>query len=128
MAYNERQMRLLGTIVANHGKKSASAVFADYEAHLQKALLSAPKYSSNINVLTHALGFFSDNISSDEKKFYLNSIEEYRREQVPLSVPINIARSYIVRFKEKYLSKQTFFEPYPFNLVRVRDSGKGRGA
>ena len=126
MAYSQKEMRLMGRIVANTGKRKTVAVLQDYEEHLRGALSSAPKYTANINVLIHALGYFSDKISPEERKFYLNSIEEYRREQVPLTVPLNIARSYIVRFREGYLSKQTFFEPYPFELVRVRDSGKGR--
>lgn len=70
MAYSEKEMRLMGHTVANHGRKRAASVFAEYEGHLQNALSNAPRYAS----------------------------------------------------------KQTFFEPYPFELVRVRDSGKGRGA
>jgi uncharacterized protein YbgA (DUF1722 family) len=31
-----------------------------------------------------------------------------------------------VRFEREYLSQQTFFEPYPEELVSVVDSGKGR--
>ena len=55
-----------------------------------------------------------------------NSLEEFSREQVPLSVPLNIIRSYIVRFKVGYLAQQKYFQPYPPDLVQVTDSGKGR--
>lgn len=126
MAYSQKELRLMGKLVANFEKKKPRDIFAEYETHLDAGLANMPKYKSNINVLMHALGYFSDKISSDEKHFFLNSIEEYRREQVPFSVPLSLIRSYIVRFKEDYLMQQSFFGPYPIELSGVRDSGKGR--
>lgn len=126
MAYNQKELKTMGQIVANHQKKEVSSVFKDYEAHLYSAMAAIPKYTSNINVMMHALGYFSKKLSSEEKRFFLNTLEEYRREQIPLSVPLSILRSYIVRFKEKYLEDQSFFHPYPAEFLAVRDSGKGR--
>jgi len=126
MAYNQEELKVMGQIVANHQKKEVDVVFMDYREHLYKALAIPPKYTSNINVMMHALGYFSKKLSSEEKKFFLNTLEEYRREQAPLSVPLSLLRSYIVRFKEDYLMQQTFFEPYPAEFLAVRDSGKGR--
>ncbi|MFH1878133.1 MAG: DUF523 and DUF1722 domain-containing protein [Candidatus Omnitrophota bacterium] len=126
MAYNQKELKVMGQIVANHDKKEINDVIEDYREHLYKALAGLPKYTSNINVMMHALGYFSKKLSSDEKRFFLNTLEEYRREQAPLSVPLSLLRSYIVRFKEDYLMRQTFFEPYPVEFVAVRDSGKGR--
>ena len=74
----------------------------------------------------HGLGYFSNELSSDEKAFFLDSLERYRAESVPLSVPLNIIRSFVVRFHEDYLAQQTFFEPYPEELMEITDSGKGR--
>ena len=74
----------------------------------------------------HGLGYFSEKLSSDEKAFFLDSLERYRAGSVPLSVPLNIIRAFIVRFQENYLAQQTFFEPYPEELMEITDSGKGR--
>ena len=126
MAYNQKELKIMGQIVANFEKKKIEAVIADYQDHVYKALAGLPKYSSNINVMMHAFGYFSERLSSEEKRFFLNTLEEYRREQTPLSVPLSLLRSYIVRFKEGYLMQQTFFEPYPVEFLAVRDSGKGR--
>ena len=125
MSYNQSELRQMGPVVANHEKKNIDILFKEYEDHLNRALAGHMKYTSNINVMTHAFGYFSGELSSEEKRFFLNTLEEYRREQVPLSVPVSILRSYIVRFKEEYLSAQTFFKPYPLDFVSVRDSGKG---
>ena len=35
--------------------------------------------------------------------------------------------AWIVRYENAYLMAQTFFAPYPEELVKVADSGKGRG-
>ena len=126
MAYNQERMRILGRIVANPDKRPFGELIRDYEEHLVGAFSKASRYTSNINVLMHGLGYFSDELSSNEKAFFLDSLERYRSGSIPLSVPLNIIRSLIVRFQEDYLVQQTFFEPYPEGLMEITDSGKGR--
>lgn len=126
MSYNQKEMRLLGGIVANFEKKPINEVFNDYERHLFNAFKQVPKYMSSINVLMHGLGYFSKNLSHKEKAFFLDILEKYRLKRVPLSVPISILRSYIVRFNQEYLMQQNFFKPYPEGLIEISDSGKGR--
>ncbi len=128
MSYNQKELSVMGRIVANHEKKSLAEVFRAYEESLYRALGRAARYTSNMNILLHALGYFKDKLSSSEKKFFLDTTEGYKTGKIPLSVPCNLLKSYIVRFDEKYLAAQTFFEPYPFELVEITDSGKGRGA
>ena len=127
MAYNQKELRILGAIVANHTKNKPEQVFADYAEHFKKVFDKPAKYTANINVLMHAFGYFSGQLSSAEKRYFLNLFEEYRREQIPLSVPLRLLHSQVIRFNEKYLMQQTFFEPYPMDLVEITDSGKGRG-
>jgi len=126
MAYNQKELRILGRIVANPQKRPVDKVLNDYEEHLAAAFTRPPRYLSNINVLMHALGFFTKQLSSGEKGFFLDSLERYRSEKVPLSVPLNLARAWVVRFGEEYLGPQTFFAPYPEALMEITDSGKGR--
>lgn len=127
MAYNQKELRILGSIVANHVQNKPEKVFSDYAEHFKKAFDKPAKFTSNINVLMHGLGYFAEQLSSAEKKFFLNTLEEYRREQIPLSVPLRLLRAHIIRFNEKYLMQQVFFDPYPLDLVEITDSGKGRG-
>jgi uncharacterized protein YbgA (DUF1722 family)/uncharacterized protein YbbK (DUF523 family) len=126
MAYNQERMRVLGRIVANPDKRPFGELIKDYEEHLVGAFSKSARYTSNINVLMHGLGYFSKELSSNEKAFFLDSLERYRSGSIPLSVPLNIIGSLIVRFQEDYLMKQTFFEPYPEDLMEITDSGKGR--
>jgi uncharacterized protein YbgA (DUF1722 family)/uncharacterized protein YbbK (DUF523 family) len=126
MAYSQKALRILGRLVANPDRRPVDQVLEAYEGGLRGALTTAPRNTSCINVLMHALGYFSKGLSTKEKAFFLETLEEYRQQRVPLSVPIGIIRSYVVRFEQPYLDDQTFFEPYPEDLVNVTDSGKGR--
>jgi uncharacterized protein YbgA (DUF1722 family) len=126
MAYNQSEMRVLGRIVANHDGQPADAVYAAYAEHLSAALERSARYTASINVLMHAMGYFSEGLLSSEKTFFLECLEDYRAGRAPLSVPTSILRSWIVRFGQAYLAQQTFFEPYPEGLVAITDSGKGR--
>jgi uncharacterized protein YbgA (DUF1722 family)/uncharacterized protein YbbK (DUF523 family) len=126
MAYNEQELRLMGRIVANPQKKPVAEVLAEYETHLWEALAGPPRRTAGINVLMHALGYFSKQLSSEEKAYFLDSLEKYRAKKAPLSVPVSILGAWIVRFEEPYLARQTFFAPYPEPLIAISDSGKGR--
>jgi len=126
MAYHQTELRLLGRIVANPQKNAVADVMRDYEVHLWNAFLRPARSTANINVLMHALGYFSKQLTSREKAFFLDALEQYRNGKIPLSVPANLLRSWIIRFEEKYLLPQTFFSPYPDELMEISDSGKGR--
>ena len=126
MAYSEVVMRQLGKLGANEEHRPAADVFRDYGALLPRAFSGPPKYTAAINVLMHALGYFKEGLSSEEKAFFLDSLQRYRTGKVPLSVPVGILRSWVVRFREPYLAQQALFQPYPEELIEIADSGKGR--
>jgi uncharacterized protein YbgA (DUF1722 family)/uncharacterized protein YbbK (DUF523 family) len=126
MTYSQKMLRELGLIVANHDKKPVSLVFQDYTKALFQAFMKAPRYSSTINVLMHILGYFSKHLTAKEKSFFLDTLEKYRLEKIPVSVPLTILSSWIVRFEVKYLTNQTLFHPYSEALMQISDSGKGR--
>ena len=126
MAYSEVVMRQLGKLGANEEHRPAADVFRDYGALLPRAFSGPPKYTAAINVMMHALGYFKEGLSSEEKAFFLDSLQRYRTGKVPLSVPVGILRSWVVRFREPYLAQQALFQPYPEELIEIADSGKGR--
>ena len=127
MAYNQSAMRLLGRLTANPDKRNFRDLATEYETVLSCALAKMSRYASNINVLMHVLGYFKKDLSSREKSYFLDTVERYRDGKVPLSVCTGILKSWIVRFNEQYLAQQTYFSPYPHELVEITDSGKGRG-
>ena len=123
MTYSEVVMRQLGKIGANEEHKPVADVHKDYGALLPRAFASPPKYTAAINVLMHALGYFRDGLTSEEKAFLLDSLQRFRAGKMPLSVPVGILRSWVVRFNQPYLVQQVLFQPYPEALMDIADSG-----
>lgn len=118
-AYNEKRMRILGRIVANHEHLETDEVYQLYEPTLHKALKRAARCTSYVNVLMNSLGYFSRDLTSGEKQFFLDQLERYRNGKIPLVVPVDIMRSWIIRTEQQYLGEQTFFNPYPEELMDI---------
>ena len=126
MGYNQTQMRAMGRIVANQEQHDFDVVINNYDYHLKLALARTPKFTAIINVLMHAFGGFKDVLSKEEKQFFLESLEEYRDERIPLSAVLHVLRAWAIKHENSYLLSQIFMEPYPHTLVEITDSGKGR--
>lgn len=126
MSYNQRDMRILGRLVGNENREPIEKIMSQYETHLHHALSKNPRRSSHINTLMHGLGYFSKKLTSKEKAYFLDLLENYRNHKIPLSAILTVLESWIIKYDEEYLARQTFFEPYPTELVEISDSGKGR--
>ena len=68
---------------------------------------------------TRLAQFFCDSSTFAKKAFFLEILENYRAGRVPLSVASHVLGSWMVRFKEDYLTQQTFFHPYPAELMDI---------
>jgi len=117
MGYSQKELRNLGNILANQEKQPLPSVFAEYEQHLHNAFSKAPRYTSQINVINHVFGYVSQVLKENERKFYVSLLQKFRDGLIPLSVPINLVRSWVIRFEQPYLLPQTFFQPYPDELL-----------
>ena len=118
-AYNQKELRILGKLAANQEHKTFNETIKTYETHLYNALARTPSVGANINVMLKIMGYFSHQLSKDEKSFYLSSVEKYKAGRLPLSACLSILKAWIVRFKQEYLSNQTVLEPYPEQLVEL---------
>jgi len=119
-AYNQSLMRLMGNILANHSRKPYCVVHNEYREQLFNAMVRPPTCANYINVLQNSLGYFSHKISKAEQDFFLDKLEQYRQGKIPLIAPLDVMNSWIVRFDEKYLAQQSFFHPYPEDLMDVK--------
>lgn len=126
MSYSPGYLKKLGQIVANHEKKPVKDLLVDYK-HLMMKLFSVPtKVGRNINMLHHLFGYFSNELKSQEKAYFLDILQDYHSKRIPFSVPLNLIYSWTIRFNEEYLMRQKIFNPFPADLNKVNDSGKGR--
>jgi len=120
MAYSQKELKILGQIIANQ----EGQMIDDYEKHLFNAFMHIPRSTSNINIFMHAFGYFKKKLIPKEKNFFFEIVEKYSNGKITLSAICLIIKSWIIRFNEDYLAKQTFFESYPAALTATSDSGK----
>ena len=126
MSYSSAHLKKLGNITANREKKSVAEVYEAYRKEFCEVLKRNRRTGSNINVLLHISGYFSEKLKKEEKQFFLDKVEQYRNKMIPLSSVLSLLESWAIRFDEEYLKTQTIFNPFPKQLIRVTDSGKGR--
>jgi len=115
-AYNQKELKTLGKIASNQENKQFEEILGDYETHLHLALARTPNVGAYINVMEKIMGYFSHQLSKEEKSFFLESVARYKAGRLALSANLSVLKAWIVRFKEEYLMNQTFLEPYPEEL------------
>ena len=85
---------------------------------MYSALAHTPSAGANINVMLKIMGYFSHQLSKDEKSSSL-ILSIITAGRLPLSACLNVLKAWIVRFKQEYLSSQTVLEPYPEQLAEL---------
>jgi len=120
-AKSQNQYKALGGIVANHEKRSFDEILKLYEEGFLQAIAIKGNRGKTYNILLHIFGYFSKDISIDEKEELLISMDEYKEGIIPLIVIIKIFNLYIKRFEIDYLAKQKFLNPYPSKLALRSD-------
>ena len=76
---------------------------------------STPK--KNADVLLHMMGFLKKILTSDEKADILATIEDYRKELLPIIVPITLIQHQVKKHKIEYLLDQVYLNPHPKELM-----------
>jgi uncharacterized protein YbgA (DUF1722 family) len=72
----------------------------------------------------HLLGYFSKELSKNERQFFLETLELYRDERVPFTSAVRLLKAWAVRFQNQYLLNQTLFSPFPDDLIEWTDTGR----
>jgi uncharacterized protein YbgA (DUF1722 family)/uncharacterized protein YbbK (DUF523 family) len=120
MASHQGLLRDMGKRVASRKKSEPAELYSHYRTLLCAALSQVPRYTNNINVLQHALGHFSNRVTSDEKEYCLRLIDRYKAGHATLAEPRDLLRSWVIRFHEPSLMDQTFLPHIPWCFQTCR--------
>ena len=112
-SYSQAKLKLLGQIVANPDKNNPENTFVDYRNILLQATRLPPRFTAQINVLLHAIGYLSKELNHEEKSYFLDQIEAYRRGVLPLTALRIMLQTWLITHPSEYLKNQTWFAPYP---------------
>ena len=116
LSHSEKHYRMMGKLVAAGKDLPMEELYSRYEALLMEALKLKATARKNTNVLQHMMGYFKKHLAPDEKQEILEIIDEYRKGYIPLIVPITLMNHYVRKYREPYLSKQTYLHPHPMEL------------
>lgn len=117
MAHDVEAQRTLGRLVAGAKGKDGGRIEAAYTEAFMKALARPATTRRHVNALQHMLGYFRDRLGHAERRELAASIEDYRREIVPLIVPLTLIKHYVKLLEIEYLRDQTYLEPHPRELA-----------
>jgi uncharacterized protein YbgA (DUF1722 family)/uncharacterized protein YbbK (DUF523 family) len=108
--------RELGKLVAEGKRLGLPELLPRYHERLAQSMALKPTVRKNVDVLMHILGYFKKMLTQDEKKECLELIEHYRKEIVPLIVPVTLLNHYVRKYDVPYLRGQYYLNPHPMDL------------
>ena len=106
----------MGRLVARAKEMPLKDLLDEYQAQLLEVLKFKTTPKKNANVLMHIMGYFKEQLSSEEKKELLDVIELHRTGSVPLIVPVTLVNHYVRKYREPYLTEQVYLNPHPVEL------------
>jgi uncharacterized protein YbgA (DUF1722 family)/uncharacterized protein YbbK (DUF523 family) len=116
LSHRTKSYREMGKLVAHSKEIRIKELFAQYEESLLQALKLVATTKKNTNVLMHMAGYFKKQLTSDEKKELLETINLYREGLMPLVVPLTLVNHYVRKYSQPYLKQQYYLNPHPAEL------------
>jgi uncharacterized protein YbgA (DUF1722 family) len=117
LAHSERHYRKLGRLVAEAKKSRVADLYPVYARIFMECLTVPAATGRHANVLEHAAGYFSRQLSKDERLELVSVIQDFRRRLIPLIVPLTLVRHYVMKYKISYLADQIYLDPSPKELM-----------
>ncbi len=116
MAHSVETYRSLGKLLAEGKQHEIRGLYSNYLEQLMGALKLRATVRKNTNVLMHMLGYFKKELDKNEKQELLELIEQYRKENIPLIVPVTLLNHYVSKYEQPYLKEQFYLNPHPLEL------------
>jgi uncharacterized protein YbgA (DUF1722 family)/uncharacterized protein YbbK (DUF523 family) len=117
LAHSDPHYRRLGWLVAEAKKLAIGAAYELYGRIFMEALAVHASARKHCNVLEHMVGYFSERLSAEERKELVELVADFRRQLIPLVVPLTLVRHYAKKYNIVYLEDQVYLEPSPKELM-----------
>lgn len=116
MSHKPAAVSELGRMIANLTKDKLEETAEAYFATLMETLKLHATIAKHVNVMEHIRGYFKKQLSPDEKEELSEIIDQYKRELVPLIVPVTLINHYVRKYRDPYLKEQVYLQPHPSEL------------
>jgi uncharacterized protein YbgA (DUF1722 family)/uncharacterized protein YbbK (DUF523 family) len=116
MAHSQVAYQSLGQKVANLKGIDLDVFYLEYRRELMAALTQRVKRRQHVNVMQHLTGYLKKSVDADDKKEILEALDDYKRGDVPLVVPMKLLAHYFRCHPDPYIGDQYYLNPYPSSL------------
>ncbi len=117
MAHSQAAYKRLGRLVAEAGKQSLQELGPSYFEELMTALKRKAGNQGHVNVLQHLMGYLKKHLDGEDKAELLETLESYRRGQLPLVVPLTLLKHHFRKHPHPYVADQVYLSPHPAELM-----------
>ena len=97
-----------------------------YKEKVLNIVSNQRKKENKLSIIIKVFEKYKNMLKEEEINMFNGLIESYENQRIPFSTLEVVIKMYATRFKDKDILNQTFFYPYPENLINITDSGKGR--
>ena len=97
-----------------------------YKEKVLNIVSNQRKKENKLSIIIKVFEKYKNMLNEVEINMFNGLIESYENQRIPFSTLEVVIKMYATRFKDKDILNQTFFYPYPENLINITDSGKGR--
>jgi len=116
LSHSPKFYQMMGKLVAKAKDLPLKELYQKYQTILIESLYGKTSAKKNANVLQHTMGYFKERLPSDEKQELLDVIDHYKKEYIPLIVPITLIQHYVRKYDQPYLKQQVYLNPHPLEL------------
>ncbi len=116
MAHSQAAYKRLGQMLGQQQGKPIDMVAQTYISELMTALSRKVTRVRHINVMQHMLGYLKKRISGEDKAEMQQIMNAYRREEIPLIVPMTMLQHYFRVYPDPYINSQVYLKPAPAGL------------
>lgn len=97
-----------------------------YKEKVLNIVSNQRKKENKLSIIIKVFEKYKNMLNEEEINMFNGLIESYENQRIPFSTLEVVIKMYATRFKDKDILNQTFFYPYPENLINITDSGKER--
>ena len=116
LAHAPALTRHLGRLVAAGSTKDLATVLERYEDTMMTALAKPAKVGGHVNALQHIGGFLKGYLNSNTRSHLAETIDSYRRGEIPLIAPITLLNHHLTSVGHQWVRQQRYLNPYPASL------------
>lgn len=120
MSFNKNIQKKLDSILINNQNMNELYIIKKYTCMFKTVLLHSPSRNKYVDIFIYIVDLLSNILNTSEIKSLFENIYIYYIGNISILNLRNIFNQYILKYKLDYLTNQSIFSPYPYNLFNNR--------